>query len=109
MNNPLPRKGYARIYVKSEEDIEVVEGILRDNSEFEWSYYPKGLVAVFNGDLQLIYTGKYEDTCMDKLAFECMKRGIWIQVFKSNSQNEETVWRYTSEIKKGLPPEERYD
>lgn len=109
MDNTLPRKGYARIYVKEPEDVDIAEAILRDSNGFEWSYYPKGLVAVFVGEVELIYTGKYDDTCMDKLAFECMKRGVWIQVFKSHRACFETAIYRATEIEKGLPPEGKYE
>ena len=66
------RKGYGRIFVEKEEDIEKVEDIMNeiDGLEFDW-YYPTGnymggknerLVTVYSKEnYKSIYIGKYDE------------------------------------------------
>lgn len=58
----LPGKGMARIYVKEEKHIPIVEGILHDLDDYEFeNYYPKGLVTTYKGVTEnLVYVGKYD-------------------------------------------------
>lgn len=106
MNNSLPKKGYARIYVMQEDHKFIVEDIIKSFDEYEYGYMNKNLVAVFNGEVHLVYNGKFDDICMDKLAKECMSRGFMIQVFTTGGYVDENVaWRYELELNKGLRKE----
>lgn len=83
--NQFERKYYGRIFVEKEEDIAVVEDVMQeiDEDEFTW-YYPtrtlrdpkEELIAVFDKDnLHSVYTGKFE---MDlaEVCIRAWKRGV---------------------------------
>lgn len=83
--NQLERKHYGRIFVEKEEDIAVVEDVMReiDEDEFKW-YYPtrnfrdpeEELIAVFSEEnLHSVYGGKFE---MDlaEVCIRAWKRGV---------------------------------
>jgi hypothetical protein len=74
--NPFVKKGYGRVYVQREEDIKTVLQVMARLDDYEYTgYYPKGLVAVFTGEVGLIYTHKFE-LCMDALTAACWNLGI---------------------------------
>ena len=84
--NHFTKKAYGRIYVMplpSHSQVELgqgsllerVEKIVRGVDEYEWGYYAKGLVALFNGKVELIYTHKFEP-CMDTITLRCWREGI---------------------------------
>lgn len=72
-------KGYGRIYTNPENHQDVVE-IIKELDEFEWSYYPQGLVASWNEYPRVEYVGKFE---LDKEKFKqiCKDRNIPIFIF----------------------------
>lgn len=66
------RKGYGRIFVEKEEDVEKVENIIKEIDEMEFKYYyPTGnycggdnkrLVTVYSKEnYESIYVGKFDD------------------------------------------------
>lgn len=69
-------KGYGRIYVRTPEDIQVVEDLLRelDQNEFDY-YYPGDLVTTFDKYPWCVYTGKYEQN-LKELKQVCAERNI---------------------------------
>ena len=61
MTDYFTYKGYGRIYVQTEQDIDRVEQILMNNDEYEFEYYyPKGLVTTIDKYPNAIYNGKFE-------------------------------------------------
>ena len=79
MTSPFTYKGYGRIYVKKEEDIKKVENILKSLDEFEFDYYPEGLVTTLDYYPNVIYVGKYEPNF--NIEDECISKGIQVFVF----------------------------
>jgi hypothetical protein len=78
MQNNFIRKGYGRIYVFNKDKVQdVVEAIkIVDSSEF--FYMPENLVAPYDGEVQLIYTHKFEID-INALTKYCWDKGnpIW--------------------------------
>lgn len=88
----LPHKGYARIFVQKEEDVEIVNNVLDSMDEFEASYRPKNLVTTFKGKgcIPLIYNGKYSDLDMDFAKALCAEKGIFILIYKTSDYDQDT-------------------
>ena len=90
--NKFPRKGYGRIFVEKEEDIEKVKDIIRKMDEFEFEYLPNELIAVFDSNiktfpqenpkdhlwLDMKYTHKFDSLNLNELQFRCWAEGIKI-------------------------------
>ncbi len=76
----LTRKGYARIYVDTLENVGIVELIIKELDEFEYGYLPQGMVAPFSEYPKLAYTHKFDGLDMNRLTAVCWKRGIHIWV-----------------------------
>jgi hypothetical protein len=74
-------KGYGRIYTNPEH-IQDVESIIKVLDEFEWSYYPQGLVASWDYYPNVEYVGKFE---LDEEKFKefCKKADIPVFIFDS--------------------------
>lgn len=72
-------KGYGRIYTDIK-NVQVVENIIQELDEFEWSYYPKGLVTSWNNYPNVEYVGKFE---LDEEKFKqiCNARNIPVFIF----------------------------
>jgi hypothetical protein len=74
----FPRKGYGRIYVAKEEDIEKVKNIIREIDKYEFEYYfPRDLIAVFDGKIESEYTHKFCDLDMTKVLEKAWQQGIY--------------------------------
>ena len=81
------RKGYGRIFVEKEEDVEKVENIIKeiDEHEFEW-YYPTGeymggnnerLVTAYSKEnYKSIYVGKFDDMDISQVLNKAWEQGI---------------------------------
>lgn len=71
------RKGYGRVFVQREEDVERVEGIIRDLDVDEWECYaPRDLVGVFDpAKPRIVYLGKFE-TSTREIEARCWAAGI---------------------------------
>lgn len=92
--NTFPRKGYGRIFVEKEEDIEVVKEIIRKMDEYEYEYLPEKLIAVFDPNirtfpdmlnqpkdhlwLDMEYTHKFDSLNLNELQFRCWAQGVKI-------------------------------
>ncbi len=81
------RKGYGRIFVEKEEDVEKLEAIMREIDEYEFEgYYPTGnyfggnnerLVTIFNEEnFHSIYVGKFDDMDMVPVLKKAWEQGI---------------------------------
>lgn len=85
------RKGYGRIFVEKEEDIEKVENIMKEIDEYEFEgYYPRGdnpycandkkyrrLVTTYSEEnYHSVYTHKFTDMDISKVLHEAWKQGI---------------------------------
>lgn len=81
----LPHKGYARILVQSEDQVEKVNAILDSMDEYEACYRPKNLVTTFVNKeyIPLVYNGKYSDLDMGKAKVLCAEAGIFILIYKT--------------------------
>ena len=72
-------KGFGRIYTNPEH-IQNVENIIQELDEFEWSYYPEGLVASWNEYPRVEYIGKFE-LKEERFKQICKDRNIPIFIF----------------------------
>ena len=63
-----PRKGYATLYVKKEEDIQKVKDIIKEMDEFEFDYMPDTFIQVWNGEDKPCYTGKFDSLDLYELS-----------------------------------------
>ena len=81
------RKGYGRIFVEKEEDIEKVENIIKEIDETEFKYYyPTGnyfggdnkrLVTVYSKEnYESIYVGKFDDMDVSQVLNKAWEQGI---------------------------------
>ena len=83
----LTRKGYARIYTETADDVDKVKNIINKLDAFEYEYLPQQLIAPFSTYPNLTYTHKFDGIDMNKLSAECWKQGIKILVI-DNGYNE---------------------
>ncbi len=76
----LTRKGYGRIFVQKPEDIAKIDALIKELDEFEHSYLPEQLIAVYTEYPKMVYTHKFDALNMNHLTAECWKRGfqIWV-------------------------------
>lgn len=76
-------KGYGRIFVQKEEDIQKVKNKIKEIDDFEYEYLPDNLITVWNKDLNdLTYTHKFDEMNIDNLCEELQKGGInaaWVR------------------------------
>lgn len=73
------RKGYGRIFVQKEEDIQKVKDIIKEMDEFEYEYLPENLIAVFSPEnMDAVYTHKFDDLDTNELTRKCWERGIYM-------------------------------
>lgn len=73
----LYEKHQARIYTDKAENIKKIKEIIKGIDPFEAEYLPKDLIAVFGGEVEYIYNGKFYDIDMDDVMRECWKAGIY--------------------------------
>lgn len=78
MSNNFTRKGYGRIYVENESDIQSVKDAIKEMDECEFDYLPDGLIAPFSEYPNVVYTGKFDDLNLDLLTAKCWTNGIKI-------------------------------
>ena len=91
MNGQLTHKGYGRIYVETAEQIDKVKAIIKELDEFEHSYLPEKLIAVYTEYPNVTYTHKFSDMDMNKLTAKCWEQGIKIWVFDAGHQEFPSV------------------
>lgn len=72
-------KGYGRIYVDKEENIEKVKNIIKLIDEYEYDgYFPKDLVALFSEYPKVVYTHKFDAIDLNELTARCWENGIYV-------------------------------
>lgn len=73
----LDRKGYGRIFVEKEGDIQKVKDVIKEMDEYEFDYLPDDLIAVFSEEnMKSVYTHKFCDLDIQLLTRVCWERGI---------------------------------
>ena len=72
----FPHKGYGRIYVDKQEDIQSVKDIIKEMDEFEYEYLPDDLIAVFEAKIVTTYTHKFDDLDISAFMEKCWQQGI---------------------------------
>lgn len=81
--NTLPRKGYGRILVQKEEDIQKVKDIIKEMDDFEYDYLPDDMIAVFKtNDVKTVYTHKFDSLDLNELQIRCWEQNIPIMIIK---------------------------
>lgn len=88
----FPRKGYGRIYVEKQEDVQKVKDIIKNMDEFEYDYLPDNLIAVFEGKIETVYTHKFCDLDIGLLMEKCWQNGI--KMFCVEGRYGFAVWNY---------------
>jgi hypothetical protein len=83
MKNIFTRKGYGRIYVYKEDDIEKVKDIILRMDDFEYEYLPRDFITTIDEYPRVVYTGKFDDLDIDALTILCMREGVPIFAFDS--------------------------
>lgn len=100
----FPRKAYGKLFVEKEEDIAKVKEIIRKMDEFEYSYLPKDLIAVFSPNIRRFnnhlnepkdhfwidyaYTHKFDSLDLNELQFRCWAAGIKVFCCMTGSNKE---------------------
>lgn len=73
------RKGYGRIFVQKEEDIQKVKDVIKEMDEYEYGYLPEKLIVVFSPEnMEAVYTHKFCDLDTQELTKRCWERGIYM-------------------------------
>ena len=87
-------KGYGRIYTFPKYILQV-ESLIKELDEFEWEYYPGGLVISWDRYPNVEYVGKFE---LDEEKFKqiCKERNIPVFVF--NAYDNEYPRGYVKKI-----------
>ncbi len=75
MARTFTRKGYGRIYVRNDKDIELVNRIIKAIDEFEHSYLPPDFITNFNEYPKVIYTHKFDSLDLELLSVRCFAAG----------------------------------
>lgn len=71
------RKGYGRIFVEKEEDIQKIKDIIKEIDDLEYDYLHDGLIAVFTKEnYESTYVHKFCDLDMGKVLKIAWQRGI---------------------------------
>jgi len=86
MTDYLTFKGYGRIYVLTQEDVQKVENVIKEMDSYEFdNYYPEGLVTTLDNYPRVVYIGKFDFSF--SLTEECKKRSIPIFIFDSGFED----------------------
>lgn len=84
-------KGYGRIFVEKEEDIQRVKDKIKEIDDFEYGYLPNDLICIWQGNLEdLTYTYKFDELDIDYLCERLQEEGInaaWVT-------GKEAEWGY---------------
>lgn len=91
-------KGYGRIYVENEADIEQVKNFIKEIDEYEFGYLPDNLIAPFSEYPDVVYTGKFNDLNLELLTAKCWKNGIKIWCL-NNGYDDYVHYPYVDESK----------
>jgi hypothetical protein len=80
-------KGKGRIFTDSEENVSKIREIIRGIDEDEYEYYlPADLVAVYQGQIETVYTGKFDSFELSGLLERCRQEGIPCRVVKMTEE-----------------------
>ena len=79
-------KGYGRIYVAKEEDVQRVKDIIKEMDPFEFEYLPDNLIALFSEYPVVVFVHKFDDLDLDALTATCWDRGIFVWVFSTGDE-----------------------
>jgi len=91
-------KGYGRIYTNPEH-IQEVENIIQELDEFEWGYYPGGLVTSWDRYPNVEYIGKFELN-EEKFKQICKERNIPVFVFDAGMNDYPSGYYPTEPLSK---------
>jgi hypothetical protein len=83
MKDTFTRKGYGRIYVYEEDDIEKVKDIILRMDDFEYEYLPHDFITTIDEYPRVVYTGKFDDLDINALTVLCLMEGVPIFAFDS--------------------------
>jgi hypothetical protein len=73
----FPHKNYGRIFVENKEDINALHQIIKEMDDFEYSYLPDDLIAVFSDEnMRSVYTHKFDDMNMTEVMYRAWSMGI---------------------------------
>lgn len=76
-------KGYGRIFVENEKDIQIVKNKIKELDNFEYEYLPDDLIIVWRGDLDdITYCYKFDKLDIDNLCrelFNCGVKCAWVK------------------------------
>lgn len=80
------RKGYGRIYVRNESDIQKVKDIINKIDSYECEYLPDDLITTIDNYPILSYIHKFCDLDMNKVIYECWKQNVEIWCLDNGTQ-----------------------
>ena len=73
----FPYKGYGRIFVEKEEDIDKIKEIIKEIDDYEYDYMPDDLITVFSEEnYHSKFVHKFNDMDMGKVLKVAWERGI---------------------------------
>ena len=76
-NMQFPHKGYGRIFVENEDDIQKLKEIIKEMDKFEYGYLPDDLITVFcDENMKSTYTYKFSDMNMTEVMYRAWSKGI---------------------------------
>lgn len=81
--NTFTRKGYGRIYVEHEKQIDQVTSIIKEMDEYEFDYLPTGFITTISQYPHVVYTHKFDSLDYAALTAICWDKGIKIFCFDS--------------------------
>lgn len=71
------RKGYGRIFVEKQEDIQKIKDIIKEIDDYEYGYLPDDLITVFTKEnYESTYVHKFCDLDMWEVLKVAWERGI---------------------------------
>jgi len=88
-------QGYGRIYVEFTKEILKVEAIIQSMDEFEFDYYPSGLVTEITNYPQVIDIGKF-DIDLDELYAKC--KAVKLNIFTFDAEDNPYPMGFTKTL-----------
>ena len=101
--NHFTTKGYGRIYVKDETQIDQVHELIKSIDAYEFTYMPKALVVGFSEYPNVVYMHKFDALDLDKLTALAWDKGIYIWCFDAGNQEHVTDVRVFDDSGNYLP------
>ena len=109
--NTFERKAYGKIFVEKEEDISIVEDIIRKMDEYEYdNYFNDDLIGVFNPEevifddgsknfrIKLAYTHKFDSIDLNELQARCWMAGVKVFCWVDGSGGIFPEYKYIKEF-----------